>query len=454
LQPVGALRDHARVEVPETRYAKTSDGVHLAYHVVGDGPVDVLWLHSFQGGLEVLWEHRNFRTLTEKLNAFARVIRLDMRATGLSDRHPPLPDLETQVRDVLAVLDAVGSWSTVIVSAGNPVGPLFAATHPRRTRALCYFDPGARGIRSEDYPFGMTEAERELDWVEKTWGTDSFAAAWMAEVAPTMVDDRDLIRWYARVTRHWVAPGDAVELMRRENETDIRDVLPTINVPTLCIAREFEGGTAEAEYVTGLIPGAQLVILPGTERWSAAGDQDSLVDAIRAFVGITPPAHESDSLLRALLFTDIVDSTSVAARLGDARWRDLVQSHHDAVRLQLRTHHGVEEDTAGDGFFATFDGPVRALRCARGIMEAVRDLGIQIRAGVHAGECQMIDGKAGGIGVAIGARVCAAAHPSEILASQTVKDLVAGSGLTFEHRGSHELKGVPGKWHLYAVSSL
>jgi len=445
------------VEVPETRYAKTPDGVHLAYHVVGDGPVDGLWLHTFQGGLEVQWEHAHIRALTEKLNAFARVIRYDMRATGLSDRHPPLPDLETQVRDLLAVLDVVGSWSTVIVSAGSPAGPLFAATHPRRTRALCYFDPSARGrVRSEDYPFGLTEdeAERELEWIERTWGTDSFAAAWMAYVAPTMVDDRHLVRWYAKVTRHWVAPGDAVELMRRWNETDIRDVLPTITVPTLCLAREFEGGTAEAEHVTGLIPGAQLVILPGTERASAEGDQDSLVDAIRSFVGVTPPTHHSDSLLRAVLFTDIVDSTAIAARLGYAGWRDLVERHHEAVRLQLRTYHGTEEDTAGDGFFATFDGPVRALRCSRGIMEAVHDLGIQIRAGVHAGECQMIDGKASGIGVAIGARVCAMARPSETLVSQTVKDLIAGSGLTFEDRGSHELKGVPGAWHLYAVSSL
>jgi pimeloyl-ACP methyl ester carboxylesterase len=355
------------VAVPETRYAKIPDGVHLAYHVVGDGSVDILWLHSFLGALEVLWERPSMRALTEKLNAFARVIRHVMRATGLSDRHPPLPDLETQVRDLLVVLDAVGSWSTVIVSAGNPVGALFTATHPRRTRAFCYFDPGARGLRSKDYPFGESEdeAERELDWVEGTWGSDAFAAAWLADVAPTMVDDRDGVRWYAKVTRHWVAPGDGVELRRRWHETDIRDVLPTITVPTLCLAREFEGGTAEAEYVAGLIPGAQLSILPGRERASAEGDQDSLVEAIRSFVGVTPPTHESDSLLRAILFTDIVESTSLAAELGDAGWQELLRRHHEAVRLELQTYGGREEDTAGDGFFATFDGPVRAVRCAR-----------------------------------------------------------------------------------------
>lgn len=442
------------MEIPETRYAKTADEVHVAYHVVGDGPVDVMWLHSFIGGLEVLCEHPRVRSLTEKLNSFARVIRHDMRATGLSDRHRPLPDLETQVGDMLAVLDAVGSWSTVIVSAGNPAGALFAATHPRRTRAFCYFDPSARAIRSEDYPFGETdeEAERDLETIEATWGADAYAAAMLAELVPGMTADRDLVRWYARVMRHWVAPGDAVELMRRWNETDICDVLHTIHVPTLCLARGFEGGTAEAEHVTGLIPGARLAVLPGTEHWSAGGDQDSLVAAIREFVGVTPAVHKSDSFLRAVLFTDVVDSTSIAAGLGDAAWRDLAERHHETVRRLLEVHGGTEEDTAGDSFFATFDGPVRAVRCARAIVDAVRDLGIEVRAGVHAGECQVIDGKTAGIAVVIGARICAAARASEVLASQTVKDLVAGSGLVFEGRGEHELKGVPGRWRLYSVS--
>jgi len=441
------------VDTPETRYTKTEDGVHLAYHVVGEGPIDVLWLHSFQGGLEIQWERPSIGALTGKLNSFARVIRHDMRSTGLSDRHPPLPDLETQVRDILAVLDAVGSWSTVIVSAGNPAGAVFAAAHPRRTRAFCYFDPGARGMRSDDYPFGVSEeeGERELAWTEKTWGTDAFAASMLAEVAPALVDDRDLVRWYAKVTRHWIGPGDAVELLRRWNETDIREVIQTIRLPTLCLAREFEGGTGEAEHVAGLIPGAQLVILPGTERASFEGDLDPLVDAIRQFVGLAPPSHASDSILRAVLFTDIVDSTEIAARLGDAGWRELLERHHERVRGQLHAFEGTEEDTAGDGFFATFDGPARAARCAQQIVEVVRDLDIEIRAGVHAGECQVIDGKTAGIAVAIGARICTRARPSEVLVSQTVKDLMAGSGLGFQERGLHEFKGVPGKWRLYGV---
>jgi class 3 adenylate cyclase len=441
------------VDVPETRYAIADAGVHLAYHVVGDGPVDVLWLHSFLGGLELLWEHPVIRTLTASLNSFARVIRHDMRATGLSDRNRPLPDLETQVRDIVAVLDAAGSRSTVVVSAGNAVGPLFAAAHPRRTRALCYFDPTARGIRSEDYPFGKTEgeAERELEDLERKWGTDAVSAAMVAELVPTMSGERDLVRWHAKVTRHWVAPGDAVELMRRWNETDIRDVLPTISVPTLCLARRFEEGTGEAEHVTGLIPGARLLVLPGTERFSAAGDQDSLVEAIREFVGVTPTTDESGSFLRAVLFTDVVASTSIAARLGDSAWRTLMKRHHETVRRLLELHGGTEEDTAGDSFFATFDGPVRAVRCAGAIVAAVRDLDLEVRAGVHAGECRVIDGKTAGIAVVIGARVCALAGASEVLASQTVKDLVAGSGLVFEDRGEHELKGVPGRWRLYSV---
>ena len=442
------------VDVPETRYAKTPDGVHLAYHVVGDGPIDLLWLGSFNGNIEILWEHPLIRSLTEKLTSFARVIRHDMRATGLSDRHPPLPDLETQVEDIRAVLDAAGSRSTVIVSAGNPIGPLFAATHPRRTRALCYFDPGARAVRTDDYPWGDTpeDAERGLVEVEATWGTDSWAAGMMAEVAPSLVADRDLVRWYARVTRHWVAPGDAVELMRRWNATDIRDVLPTISVPTLCLAREFEEGTGEAEHVASLFPDTELVVLPGHDRFSAAGDQDALVDAIRGFVGASPAAREADSLLRAVLFTDIVDSTAIAARLGDVGWRDLVERHHAVVRALLAEHGGVEEDTAGDGFFATFDGPARAVRCALAVVDPVAALGIQIRAGVHAGECQIIDGKTGGITVSVGARVAGAAGPSDVFVSQTVKDLTAGSGFSFKDMGAHELKGVPETWRLYRIS--
>jgi class 3 adenylate cyclase/pimeloyl-ACP methyl ester carboxylesterase len=441
------------MDVPETRYAISRDGVHIAYHVVGEGPVDVLWLHSFNGGLEMQWEHPLIPELTAKLNTFARVIRHDMRGTGLSDRYAGLPDLETEVRDIIAVLDAAGSRSTVVVSAGNVAAALLAATYPRRVRALCFFDPEARATVASDYPWGVTEEEAQADIEASSegWGRDAFAAEFMEAVAPSLSGDRELIRWYARLQRHWIAPGDAAELLRRSYETDIRDVLPSINVPTLCLVRRFEEGIEAAEYVTRTIPGAELVVLPGSEHYTAAGDQDGLVEAIREFIGLAPPKSISGGALRAVLFTDIVGSTEAAFRLGSAGWKELVERHHALVRSELASFGGDEVDTAGDGFFATFEGPAAAVRCAQAIVRKVRDLGIEVRAGVHVGECEVIDGHLGGPTAAIGARVGALAEPSEVLASSTVKDLVAGSGLGFEDAGEHELKGVPDRWRLFRV---
>ena len=441
--------------MPETRYAKTPDGVHLAYHVVGNGPIDVMWIHSMQGGLEILWEEPRIRSLSEKVAAFARLIRHDMRATGLSDRHTPLPDLETQTQDILTVLDEVGSHSVVLFTAGNYVGPLFAATHPKRTRALCYFDPAAREIQTRDYPWGEApeDAARELTELEYKWGRDAHAGSMISKVAPPMRGDRDLVRWYAKLSRHWVAPGDAIELHRRLNETDIRDVLPTIKVPTACIVRRFEEGIEEARYVTGLIPGAQLIVLDGDERWSAGGDQDALVGAVREFIGMSPAVDTGGTRLRTILFTDMVGSTSLATRVGDVAWKSLLTRHHEVVRAELARAGGFEEDAAGDGFFATFDGPVRAITAAQAMIGGLEPLGIQIRAGVHTGEVETIDGKSGGVAVHIGARVAALARPSEILVSRTVMDLVAGSRLVFEDAGERELKGVPDRWRLYRVVS-
>ncbi|MGZ8582632.1 MAG: adenylate/guanylate cyclase domain-containing protein [Actinomycetota bacterium] len=441
------------MDVPETRYALTDDGVHIAYHVVGDGPVDIVWIHSFNGGLELQWEHPLIPALTAKLNTFARVIRHDMRGTGLSDRYAGLPDLETEARDVIAVLDAAGSRSTVIVSAGNVVAPLVAATYPRRVRALCLFDPEARGTAAEGSEWGISgdEARADIEAARDGWGTDAYAAEFMEAVAPSLAGDRELIRWYARLQRHWVAPGDAVELLRRSYETDIRDVLPSIGVPTLCIVRQFEEGIEAAEYVARTIPGATLVTLPGSEHYSAAGDQDALVAAIRNFIGVAPSGVASGRALRAVLFTDIVGSTETAFRLGVDEWKALLERHHELVRSELASFDGDEVDTAGDGFYATFEGPAAAVRCAEAIARKVRDLGIEIRAGVHVGECEVIDGHLGGPTAAIGARVGALSGPSEVLVSRTVKDLVAGSGLAFEDAGEHELKGVPDRWRLYRV---
>jgi class 3 adenylate cyclase len=442
------------VDVPETRYAKTTDGVHIAYHVIGEGPIDIIWLHTMIGGLELMWEQPRIQAMSERFTSFARLIRHDMRATGLSDRNTALPDLETQAKDILAVLDAVGSYSTVLFSASNPVAPFFAATFPDRTRALCYFDPSARTIKIADYPWGSTpvEAAQELVDIEQTWGRDSYAGATQAEVAPPLRGDRELIRWYARMTRHWVAPGDAVELIRRSHETDVRDILPTIRVPTVCIVRQFNEGIDEAEYVARQIPNAQFIVLEGNEHFTAGGDQAALVDAVREFIGMSRPA-DSASQLRTILFTDIVGSTTLAVSLGDLAWRDRVTRHHQVVREELAQFGGREEDTAGDGFFATFEGPALAIRCAQAIIEGLKPLGIQIRAGVHTGEVETIEGKPHGIAVHIGARVASRSGPSEILVSRTVKDLVAGSGVQLQDAGEHELKGVPDRWRLYRVVS-
>ena len=281
----------------------------------------------------------------------------------------------------------------------------------------------------------------------------------MADVAPSLRGDRETVKWYAKLTRHWVAPGDAAELMRQLHETDILDVLPAIEVPTLCIARRYAEGTAEAEYVTSLIPDARLVVLEGGDRWSAAGDQDALVGAIRDFVGggtldvgDGAPGSRHTSPLRALLFTDIVDSSARVERLGDVAWAELLARHNTTVRDLISEADGHVVDTAGDGFFATFDGPARAVRCGRAIIDAVKLLGVEVRAGVHAGEIKFVEGKPGGIAVHVAARVSSLAGPSEVLLTSTVKDLVAGSHLSFEDAGAHELKGVSGDWHLYRLS--
>jgi pimeloyl-ACP methyl ester carboxylesterase len=304
------------MEVPETRYARSHDGTSLAYHVVGDGPVDVLWIHSFNGGLELQWEHPLIPALTAKLNTFARVIRHDMRGTGLSDRYTGLPDLETEARDVVAVLDAAGSRSTVVVSAGNVVAPLVAATYPRRVRALCLFDVPARGTVAEGYPWGMPseDVEAEIDTVRAAWGTDSYAASFLEEVAPSLSGDRALIRWYARLQRHWVAPGDAAELLRRFYQTDIRDVLPAISVPTLCLAREFQEGTEEVKYVAGAIPGATFATLPGSEHCSAAGDEPPLL-----CVGSSIFSPDAERLyLAEYLGGD--ETVMASSRSGELKW--------------------------------------------------------------------------------------------------------------------------------------
>jgi class 3 adenylate cyclase len=429
---------------PETRYATTPDGVSLAYHVVGDGPIDILWLHAFMGSLEVLWEHEVMRSLSARFAAFSRLIRHDVRATGLSGRATSLPDLETQVADALCVLDAVGSRSTVIAGAGPGAHTalLFAATYPERVRALCLWDLAAWS--------GTAFHPSDLELITRTWGTEAAAGAAMARVAPSMIGDRDFLRWYAKMQRHFVPPEAATELMRSAIETDVRPLLGAIHVPTLVLARSWSDYELDRE-MADAIEGARFELLPGDERASFGGDQGSMVGAIREFLGVDRPAVASTTLLRAVLFTDIVNSTEQLARAGDRAWREVLVAHDERAERAIRQHDGRLVKSTGDGILAVFEGPAQAVRTARAIGKEVADLGIEIRAGVHVGEVETRGNDVAGVTVHVAARIAALAGASEVLVSSTVKDLAPGSGLAFEDRGEHDLKGVPDRWRVFAA---
>jgi class 3 adenylate cyclase len=425
-----------------TQYARAPDGVSLAYQTVGDGAVDLLWLHAFMGSLEVMLEHPVMRSLTERLTSYARVIRHDVRATGLSGRATSLPDLETQVQDAAVVLDAVGSRSTVIVGAGPGAHAalLFGATFPARTRALVLWDVYAWA--SHVY------APRDLETVTQTWGTEAAAAASMAEVAPSLVGDRDFIRWYAKVQRHFLPPDLAGELLANALATDVHPLLGAVHVPTLVLARSWAGHESDAE-IAREIEGSTFRLLPGSERASFSEPQQPMVDAIREFVGAVARQPELHTVLRAVLFTDIVGSTAKLASVGDAAWRALIFEHDLRARAIVEAHGGRIVKSTGDGILAVFEGPAQAVRAAQTLGAAVQDLDIELRAGAHIGEIETIGDDVTGVAVNAAARISAKAGAGEVLVSSTLRDLVAGSGLRFEQAGEHELKGVPGTWSLF-----
>ena len=358
--------------------------------------------------------------------------------------------------DIRAVMDASGSERAVLlgIEDGFSLVSLFAATYPERTIGIVAYGATARTAWAPDYPFGMSPEEfaDELAAIERGWGTRELVREWMKYVFPDDVDDEETIRHFGSWMRNGGGPGDAVSWYEVDWEVDVREILPTIRVPTLVIHRVDDRSVPieNGRFIADHIPGARLIELPGsTHGWTAG---DDLPDAVGGFIGqLRREEAEFDRVLASVLFTDIVGSTTKASELGDHEWRALLERHHAVTRGLLGRYRGAEMDTAGDGFFATFDGPARAVRCAQAIVEAVRPLGIEVRAGVHTGEVQTIDGKVGGIAVAIGARVASNAAPSEVLVSQTVKDLVAGSGLAFEDAGEYELKGVPDRWHLHRV---
>ena len=431
----------------DIRYAR-SGGVSIAYQVVGEGEVDLVYVPDYVSNLVYAWETPYWRGFYDRLAERFRLILFDKRGTGLSDLGGQFPALETRMDDVRAVLDAVGSSTAVLLGShdGCSMAALYAATYPERTRALVLFHPIAHD------PTMQTEARREeLARLRDTWGTQELADEILSEASPSLAGDPAYREWLANWLRVGASPSVAYALNRAWYETDLREVLPSIRVPTLVLYRDVEGESARD--VADRIPGAKATRVSGTdygEMWLSP----EIPEEVERFVAGEPVVEVPDTVLATVLFTDIVGSSAVAAELGDRAWRELLERHHALVRRELARFRGEEKDTAGDGFFATFDGPARAIRCADAIAEGVRPLGLEIRAGVHTGECEVHEGKVAGLAVVVGARVAAAADASEVLVSQTVKDLVAGAGLAFEERGERELKGVPGSWRLYAVADV
>ena len=445
--------------IPETRYAETIDGVHIAYQVRSEGSVDLVYIAGFAGNYEIdLLEPRMARFL-DGLSSISRLIVFDKRGTGLSDRHQT-PDLEMRADDLRAVLDAVGSERAVLFgeSEGGALAAFFAATHPDRVLALVTYGSVARRAWAPDYPSGWTKdlylADHEA--IASGWGTIEFAKTWVDDEAPSLSNDTDFVHSFARSLRHAASPAAALAFHEVLYGLDVREVLGSVQAPTLVLCRPGvfpDEGPIGSRYLADKIPGARYVELSGRDHLIAAGNTDELLVALKSFLeAIHSEEIEFERILATVLFTDIVGSTSKATEVGDRRWKELVEQHHTTVRALVGRYRGHEVDTAGDGFFATFDGPARAIRCAMSIVEAVRELGLEVRAGVHTGEVETIADKVGGIAVVIGSRVAGIAGSSEVLVSQTVKDLVAGSALTFEDRGSHSLKGVPDEWRLWAAA--
>ena len=440
---------------PKTEYARSGD-VHIAYQVVGQGPLDLVYVPGWVSHVEQAWEEPTLARFLCRLSSFSRLIVFDKRGTGLSDRVPDdkLPTLEQRMDDLRAVMDAAGSERAAVfgVSEGGNLCALFAATYPERTTSLVMFGCFAKRIWSPDYPWAPTPEQRQQEYelVEREWGN----LMDLARYVPSKIGDQAFARRLTAYMRGAASPGAAVALLRMNTQIDIRLVLPTIRVPTLVIHRtgDRDANVEEGRWLAARIPGARFVELPGDDHLPWVGDQDAILDEIQEFLTGIRQSPELDRALATVLFTDIVGSTELAARLGDRAWQALLEQHHALVRRELDRFRGREVDTAGDGFFATFDGPARASRCACSIRDAVRQLGIEVRAGVHTGEVELTGEKIGGIAVHIGARVAATARASEVLVSSTVKDLVAGSGIGFTDRGIHELKGIPGEWHLFAAT--
>jgi len=444
------------VELPETRYAR-SGKVSIAYQVLGEGPPDLVFVPGLISNIESAWQQPAVAAWLRNLASFSRLIWFDKRGTGVSDRVADVPTLETRMDDVRAAMDEVGSQQAVLmgVSEGGPMSILFAATHPERVSALILWGSDVKGVRTDDFPWAPSfeEAIRAVEEAGERWGSLDYCDEVLRTAAPSVAGDEDFRRWWASYMRLGASPASAAALRRMNMEIDVSRVLSAIRVPTLILHRTEDRlvDVRNSRYMAERIPSARSVELPGVDHFAWIGDTERVLAEIKTFLAEVGAGVELDRRLATVLFTDIVGATQKAAELGDRGWRELVAAHHARIRSELARFRGQELDTAGDGFFASFDGPARAIRCACAITESVRELGIEVRAGLHTGECELIDGKVGGIAVHIGARVAAEAQPGEVLVSSTVKDLVAGSGIAFRERGVAELKGVPGEWKLFAV---
>jgi class 3 adenylate cyclase len=438
--------------IPETRYARQGD-LHLAYQVLGEGPPDILMLDQWASHVEAQWDVLPMASFRERLASFGRLIMFDKRGAGLSDPVPTstLPTLEEWADDVSTVLDAAGSERAVVIAnlGGGLLGTTFAAAHPERVASLVLVDCWARYLKADDYPIGGPRegVDRATEEVE----TGAGHGLMIDLFAPSLVHDELVRRAWARYERQATSPGMMKAVVRLMYESDVRSVLPAIRVPTLVIQRSGAErfGPPFGRYLADHIEGARYVELPGADSLIWAGDQSATLDEIENFVTGIRPAPEPKRVLATVLFTDIVGSTATASELGDARWRRLLDEHNHVTRRQLERFGGRQIKTVGDGILATFDGPARAVRCAAAIRDGVGELGLQLRAGLHTGEIELEGEDIAGLAVHIGARVSALASGGEILVSSTVKDLVAGSGLAFEDRGSHQLKGVPGEWRIF-----
>jgi class 3 adenylate cyclase len=443
--------------MPETRYAQSGD-VSVAFQVIGDGPVDLVHFPGFVSHIEFQWKNPHFVRYVEQMSSFCRLIRFDKRGTGLSDRQAGIATMEERMDDVRAVMDAAGSEKAFImgVSEGGPLSALFAATYPERALGLIIYGACACDTKKPDYPWGTDpdQVDQVCQRIRANWGTaDSVRARMDGWMARSRKGDEALLEWFGMMARSAASPSAAADLFRMNCLIDVRPALSSVQCPTLVLRREGDMvlEDAEARYMAGLIPGSKFVELPGIDHMESIGETDALLSQIEFFVTGKVSERVVDRVLATVLFTDIVDSTKLAVLCGDQRWKELRESHDAIATACIEKYRGKPVKSTGDGYLATFDGPVRAIDCAKTIRSEVQSISLQIRAGLHTGEIDLIGEDVSGIAVNIAARVLNLAPDGGVAVSRTLKDLVAGSNLIFADLGAHQLKGVPGKWQIFQV---